>query len=215
MRTLLLALTLLAAGTAPPARAEGKPPGRVVAIANGLPITEAEFNAAASRKTPADGTQLSFAEKAEVLDSLVTERLLYLEALRLGFDKDPKVQQVMVNALLRESVYSTVRNSDFTEADLRVYFDAHREEFVVAEKVQIKRILVKVGALRSEEKARVEVTRLREKLRRKPESFKEVAAMHSEDAYRRRGGDLGFVAREGKPGLPSEVVEMAGACCAG
>jgi hypothetical protein len=36
-----------------------------------------------------------------------------------------------------------------------------------------------------------------------------VATQHSEDPYRRRGGDVGFVAQAGKPGLDQEIVDRA------
>ena len=45
-------------------------------------------------------------------------------------------------------------------------------------------------------------------LERKAE-FRKIAQDKSAGAYARRGGDLGFVTREGKPGIPSEVIEVA------
>ena len=32
---------------------------------------------------------------------------------------------------------------------------------------------------------------------------------HSDDPYRRRGGDVGFISRKGKPGIEAEVVKKA------
>ena len=32
---------------------------------------------------------------------------------------------------------------------------------------------------------------------------------HSQDNYRRRGGDLGHLSREGRPGIPDVVIEVA------
>jgi parvulin-like peptidyl-prolyl isomerase len=42
-----------------------------------------------------------------------------------------------------------------------------------------------------------------------PERFAAVAQEHSEDGYRRRGGDLGYVSSKGKPGVPPDVIERA------
>jgi hypothetical protein len=42
-----------------------------------------------------------------------------------------------------------------------------------------------------------------------PDSFKDVAARSSEDPYKRRGGDVGFVAKDGKPGLDQAIVDKA------
>ena len=37
----------------------------------------------------------------------------------------------------------------------------------------------------------------------------ERESKHSEDPYRRRGGDVGFVPKTGKPGLDPEIVDKA------
>jgi peptidyl-prolyl cis-trans isomerase C len=78
---------------------------------------------------------LSAAEKKEVADRMVEDELLYEEALKRGLDKDPKVKKVMVNTLLREEVYANVRSADFTDQELQTYFEAHKDEFIVPEKV--------------------------------------------------------------------------------
>ena len=75
--------------------------GAVLAEVNGMKVGTKEFEEAAARKQPAEGDTLSAAEKQEVLDRLVEEKLLYQKALTLGLDRDPKVQKVMVNTLLR------------------------------------------------------------------------------------------------------------------
>ena len=36
-----------------------------------------------------------------------------------------------------------------------------------------------------------------------------MAIKHSDDPYKRRGGDLGFISREGKPGIDPVIVEKA------
>ncbi len=192
----------------------GGPPaediGEVIATVDGLSIGSRDFEKAAARTAPADGESLSDAERHEVLDRLIADKVLYKEALRLGLDQDPKVQKVMVNTLLRQEVYAQVRNSDFGEEMLQAYYDDHPEEFVVPEKVQIKRILVRVNDERSDADAMAEAQRLRGLVAGNPkDDFKEVASKHSEDPYRRRGGDVGFVSSEGKPGLDEVIVTKA------
>jgi parvulin-like peptidyl-prolyl isomerase len=183
--------------------------GETIATVNGIPIGSKEFEQAAARKTPADGKALSMAEKKEVLDLLIEEKLLYAEALKKGIDKDPKVQKVMVNTLLREDVYSTVKNADFTDEMLQAYYDEHKSDFIVPEKVQIKRILIKVTDARPDAQAKAEAEKVRAEVAAKPDAFKDVAARVSEDPYKRRGGDIGFVSKEGKPGLDPMIVERA------
>ncbi len=183
--------------------------GEVLADVDGVPVGSEEFQEAAARKKPEAGDALSMAEKKEVMDRLVDEKLLYKAALAKGLDRDPKVQKVMVNTLLREEVYTNVRNSDFPDEVLQAYYDAHVDEFVVPEKVQIKRILVKVGKERTEAEAETIAKDAYEQLRKDPTKFKDIAANISEDPYRRRGGDVGFVPRSGKAGLVQGVVDKA------
>ncbi len=183
--------------------------GEVLATVNGVSITVEEFETAAARKTPENGDALSAEEKQEVLDRLVAEKLLYKQALTKGLDQDPKVQKVMVNTLLREDVYANVRNSDFTDEELQKYFEDNKDEFVVPEKVQIKRILVKVNDDRTDEEAAALAKKVRSELKGDGSNFKDLATEHSEDPYRRRGGDVGFVPKTGKPGLDPKVVDKA------
>lgn len=183
--------------------------GEKVGEVNGVPIGSKEFEQAAMRKAPASGDTLSADEKKEVMDGLVEEKLLYAAALKKGLDRDPKVQKVMVNTLLREEVYSTVKNSDFTDDVLQKYYEEHKSDFIVPEKVQIKRILIKVTDQRPDAQAKEQAEQIRKEVSGKPDSFKDLAAKYSEDPYKRRGGDVGFVSKEGKPGLDQAVVDAA------
>ena len=198
-----------ASGPDASAPAPGVVDGNVLAQVGAVNVTQDEFEQAAARKSPAEGETLSSEEKREVLDRLVSEKVLYLKALEKGLDKDPKVQKVMINTLLRDEVYGTVRNSDFGEEELQAYFEAHKAEFVVPEKVQVKRILIRVKDDRSDEDAKAEAERLHKELTANPAQFKDLAAKHSEDPYKRRGGDLGFISKDGKPGLDSALVDKA------
>lgn len=183
--------------------------GATLATVNGIPIGATEFEQVAARKSPAAGDTLSAAEKDEVLQRLIEEKLLYEASLKKGLDRDPKVQKVMINTLLRDVVYANVRNSDFTDEELQKYYEAHKEEFVVPEKVQIRRILIKISDERTEADAKALADKVRADLVKKPDSFKDAAAQYSEDPYRRRGGDVGFVPRTGKPGLDPALVDAA------
>lgn len=180
----------------------------VLATVNGTPVLSSQFLEAAGKKKPAVGTELSLEEHQEVLQHLIEEEALYQEALKKGYDKDPKVKKVMVNTLLRDEVYDQVHNSDFTDEVLQAYFVAHEDEFVVPEKRQIKRVLLKVTEERDEEDTRAEIDRIYSELLAGGD-FGDIAARFSEDPYRRRGGDIGFIAREGKPGLDQAIVEKA------
>lgn len=190
------------------ARAQPDAADPVVATVEGVTILASDIQAEASKRYPA-GHVPTPEERVELLRQVVDDRVFYLEALRRGLDKDPKVQKVMVNTLLRDQVYSTVRNSDFDDATLRAYFDAHASEFTVPEKVQILDIRVSPGKGRTEAQAKARAEELRAEVLASPDRFKEIAGQHSDSPYSRRGGDVGFVSREGKEGLDPKVVEAA------
>ncbi len=212
---LILSVALLGAACGkatetPAGGAEGEDIGEVIATVNGTPIGARDFEKAAVRSVPKDGESLSIDERKEVLDRLIADKVLYEEALRKGLDQDAKVQKVMVNTLLRQEVYGQVKNSDFTDEMLQTYFNANPDEFEVPEKVQIKRILIRITDQRPEAEARKLAEDVRAQLAANPkDAFKDVAAKYSEDPYRRRGGDVGFVSRESKPGLDNAIVEKA------
>jgi peptidyl-prolyl cis-trans isomerase C len=192
-------------GAATPAEDQGE----VIAEVGDQKVYSKEFETLASRKTPADGQALTPAERKEVLDKLIEDKALFQEARKEGVDQDPKVQKVMVNTLLRNKVYANVRNSDFTQDELRAYFDAHKDEFVVPEKIQVKRIFIKFGDERSEAEAKKMADDIRKQVAANPGKFGDVATEKSEDPYRRRGGDLGFVDKTGKPGVDQAVIDKA------
>lgn len=184
--------------------------GEVLAVVNGFSIGSKEFEKSAARTAPKSGDTLSPEEKKEILDKLISDRLLYEESLKKNLDQDPKVQKVMINTLLREDVYSQVRNSDFSEEVLKAYYDAHTDDFIVPEKVQIKKILIKITADRPEAQAKALAEKARAEVVSNPkDNFKDVANKYSEDTYRRRGGDVGFVSSDGKVGLDAAVVKKA------
>jgi parvulin-like peptidyl-prolyl isomerase len=183
--------------------------GDVLATVNKAAVGSKSFEQAASRKSPSTGDSLSIEDKKEVLERLIEEELLYQEALKRGLDRDPKVKKVMVNALLREDVYGSIRNADFSNEELKAYYESHKEEFTVPEKVQIYRILIKVNDKRPEAEAKSKAEGVYKKLKKDPSKFKDLASQESEDPYRRRGGDVGFVPKKGKPGLDEEVVTKA------
>ncbi len=186
--------------------------GETLATVDGLPIGSKEFDGLAARR--GREAELDAEARAEIMDRLVEEKLLYQEALRQGIDKDPKIQKMMVNTLLKQDVYSTVKTSDITEEDLQAYFAEHIEDFVVPEKAQIKRLVIapeggENATDADKAAAKAKAAELRDKVLARKADFRKLAQEHSAGAYARRGGDLGFVTRDGKPGIPKEVVDIA------
>ncbi len=184
--------------------------GEVLAEVNGMKIGTKEFDTLYARALPRskDKEGGEEARKKEVIERLVNDKLLYQEALRQGIDKDPKIRRMMINQLLRKDVYSTLRNSDISDDELKQYFEEHRESFIVPERRQVRRILIKIeDGKEAEAKAKAE--KLLAQVKANPDSFKEVAIKESQDAFARRGGDLGFISKKGKPGIDEDIVKKA------
>jgi parvulin-like peptidyl-prolyl isomerase len=193
-------------GRPPPAQPEAT--GPVVADVGIGYVTAEEFGEVAGR-SPGATNEMDLAQRKAILDDLITEEAMFQEALQVGLVRDPKVRKVLVNLLLRKEVYAKVDNADFSDEELRAYYDEHKDDFVVPAKVQVKRILVGFGEERSREEAEKILAAARKKIVRDPGLFTEIAGEISEDAYRRRGGDLGFLPRDGKPGIDPKVAEVA------
>lgn len=183
--------------------------GTPLASVNGAPVGSLAFDAIAQRTPPADGTAFSADEKTSLLDQAVVDELLFQEAFRRGLYHDPKVRKILVTLLLRTEVYDNVRNEDFNEEQLKAYFDSHKDEFIVPEKVQVKRIFLAVGPERDQAAAETLAASLAAKIKADPEQFAQLALENSNDPFARRGGDLGYVGADGKPGVPPEVITKA------
>ncbi len=182
--------------------------GVVLATVGEGGVGTADFGPAAARRVPKDGTTLSVDERKEVLNGLIDEEILFQQAVQTGLLRDPKVRKTLVSSLLRTAVYDQVRATNFTDEELRAYFDAHQSEFVVPEKMQVKRLFLSVS--NGNDAAQQEkINGLHATLKATPDKFKEIAIEHSMDPYKRRGGDLGFLTREGKTGIDPLVIERA------
>ncbi len=182
--------------------------GNEIARVGDVPIGEREFALEAMRgKRKAES--LTMERKKEILDDLVNQKALYLEARRLGLDKDPKVQAQMVQMLLRRTVYNQVRSNDFTEEDLRNYFESHSDDFVVPEKVRMRRILIKADPVRTSAEAEVLIRDIHAEIGGDIEKVSGIATARSEGQFKNRGGDLGLLAPEGRAGIPKAVIDKA------
>jgi peptidyl-prolyl cis-trans isomerase C len=182
--------------------------GEALGTVNGQTIGSKEFDHMATRQVGRDGS-LSEEARRDIIGRLVDEKLLYQEALRRGIDKEPKLQKMMVNTLLKEAVYNSLRTGEISEDDLRSYFDSHKEDFVVPGKAQVKRILVKAEEAEPEDAVRARAEAIRAEVLAHRDDFKNLAQRYSSGPYARRGGDMGFVTSTGKPGVPESVISVA------
>jgi parvulin-like peptidyl-prolyl isomerase len=183
--------------------------GKALAKVNGAPVGTLAFDALAQRKSPADGKAYTAEEKREVLEQAITDELLFQEAMRRGLFYDPKVRRILANALLKTDVFDAVKTEDFTPDQVRAYYEAHKEEFVVPAKTQVKRLLLAITPERDQAATEKLARDLIAKIKADPEAFTEIANEFSTDPFARRGGDLGYLSEEGKAGVPPEIVTRA------
>ena len=121
---------------------------RVVARIGPRMITLEEFESRLNEKSPFVRARYNSPNrKQEFLDSLIRFELLALEAENKGYDKDPDVvlahKQAMVRRFVAEEVAQLVRMKDVTDADIKAYFDAHKDDYTRPAQVRASHILVK------------------------------------------------------------------------
>jgi parvulin-like peptidyl-prolyl isomerase len=127
--------------------------------------------------------------------------ILAIEAIRSGMDNDPRFVKKM--QLFKEYNMAEVMKSDSMptppdpdEATLRMYFDAHPEQFSSPAKVQVYEILVSDESLARQLKQQI----------RSLEAFKEKAMDLTERPGKRdTRGELGYIEKEVYPDLFDEA----------
>lgn len=209
---LVAALLLAGCARQTPAPPAGEPPaeriGRPIARVGDLPVGIKEFDLEVARQL-GRGTNLTAVEKKAVIDQLVAEKLLYQEAVRRRMDLDPRVQKTMVNILLKEHVYAEAREWTPPEDVLRRYYDEHVEDFSIPAKVEVRLLTVAAKEGESLDDARVRAQALREEAMARPDTFDDLVRRHGAGVFAGRGGEVGWITEEGRPGVPDAVVRAA------
>jgi parvulin-like peptidyl-prolyl isomerase len=176
----------------------------------------------------------------EVAEQLIDEVLLLAEARRRGLEADAQAVQEQLSAyerrygasaqwqarrekwlpglaeqLRRRSLLQRLEQQvkaapEPDEAQLRAYYESHRDLFTEPEQVRLSLILLKVDPSSPEsawQGAAAEAARLRRRLEQGGD-FGELARVHSADPSASRGGDLGYVHRGMLPeSLQNRVID--------
>lgn len=166
-----------------------KEDSRVLAEIDGEKITLSEFTRELD-KIPLELKMfvLSQVGKKNYLERMITKKLLLREAKKEGIEKEKEFQerlselreQLLIEMLLKKKITTDFRIDD---AELKKYYEAHKEEFKRPPEINTRHILLK-----TEEEAR----QIQEKLM-KGEDFVELAKKYSIDpAAKVTGGELGY-----------------------
>ncbi len=172
-------------------------------------ITVGELQERINRQSPyVRQRYTSLEQKKEFLDSLVRFEILAKEAYRRGLDKDPEVvrtmKQVMIQKLMREELDEKITAESVPEAEVRKYYDEHRDEYVRPEEVRVSAIVLKNRA--QAERVALEA---RGEAGKTNKGFRDLVIRYTSDEDGKlRGGDVQFF-DAGSRELPAPVVKAA------
>lgn len=120
------------------------------------------------------------------------EKALKSAGLTLDEFRKTVKRNELIKKLVKEKIEETTKYSD---KELEDYYNANKGKFLRPEGFRVKHILIKVPPTATEEERKEIKNRATDILRKAKagEDFSELASKYSEDAYRVKGGDLGWV----------------------
>ncbi len=138
-------------------------------------------------KMPVQYQAVIKSHKKEVLNDMVLETLLYGEAQKRGIDKDKEVKEMLAEAQKRIAIAKLLKDeveekAAVSDAEAQEYYNAHKDEFTIPERMKASQILVK-----TEDEAKAVLDELG-----KGKSFEDLAKEKSIDTSAKKGGDLGY-----------------------
>ena len=139
-------IALAASGLVDASRRGGAMPRDAVAVVNGAPIRQDEYErtlaaVANDRRAPLDA-----ADKRHVLDRLIDEELLVQRGLELGLPQtDRKLRADLTSAMIA-AVTAEVADGEPTDADARAFYDTHRTFFMRTGRLRIRTVFVRTAA---------------------------------------------------------------------
>lgn len=127
--------------------------------------------------------------KKDLLNQMVIQELVYLDAVENKFDEEEAFINEMKNlkaAKLKEyGINKILSGVELTEEEIRVFYDGHKDNFKTEETVKASHILVD-----SEEEAEKILKEIKE-----GKDFAKTAEVYSKCPSKANGGDLGFFSR--------------------
>lgn len=159
---------------------------RVLAVVNGKEITEDTVLRFLNDLGPQIAMQFQSPDGMKrVVDELINQEVIYLNALENGLDKEEdftKELERLKEGLLKQYAFNNIlSNITVTEGEILEFYNKNKESFKKPESVIASHILVD-----SEEKAKDIIKEINEGL-----SFEEAAKNHSSCPSKEQGGNLG------------------------
>ena len=163
------------------------PPETILSSFNGQTITLGEFNQLWEQIPENYKLQLT---KRNVLDQIISEKLLIQEAKNRGLEQDKDVleqikqttEQILVQSLIEKEIIEKVKVDD---QEAVTYYEENKDNFITKEQVYLYNILVETEEVAQD---------ILEKLKAGGD-FIEIAKEKSTGPSAAQGGDLGYVSK--------------------
>lgn len=179
--TLVLGLALGSAGCSEQGGNTAGQKSEVVATVNGEPVTEAELTEYSRVRSDSVRVQ----NREALLDDLITQKVVYQDALRRKLDEDPEVlrelEMLRTRVLASAAVRKTMEETRISDEELSAEYEQLKGRMVAPE-YKASHILVA-----EEAQARKIIGQLNQGA-----DFAQLAREHSTDASGKAGGDLGW-----------------------
>lgn len=161
----------------------------ILATVNGNEITTADLYELVQNMGQSAAQFQSAEGQKQLVDELITQELLYLDALKNGLNEEEEFKLALehaTKALLKQyAVTKLLRSVEAKDAEVKEYFDTHKQLFNTPEKASARHILVQ-----TEEEALRIADEIKAGL-----AFNEAAEKYSSCPSKAQGGHLGTFAR--------------------
>lgn len=115
-------------------------PPEVVAMVNGVPISEERYRLALAALEADRRDPLSEADRQRVLDTLIDEELLVQRGLEIGLaETDPGVRSSLTTAMVQWA--GRDREAPPDEASLRAHYESNRDAFTRPGRLRVRRMV--------------------------------------------------------------------------
>lgn len=174
---------------------------KILATVGGTDITENEVQEFIMYMGPQASMQFNNPEGiAQVTNELINQELLFLEAKKIGMDKEEEfvneLDKVFKNVLKQFAINKLMKTVNITDEDIKNFYESNKEMFVKPATISASHILVEDEALANEIKEKID----------NGISFEDAATEFSTCPSKERGGDLGEF---GKGQMVPEFEEVA------
>lgn len=128
--------------------------------------------------------------KREFLEKLIDREIMLLEAEKAGIEKREdvtrKIEECRRGVILEAFMSQILAGKDeVTDEEAKKYYEEHKDEFQLGERIKVRHIVVKTLEEAQEIKKRLE----------RGEDFAELARKYSISPAAKWGGDLGYIQR--------------------